>query len=191
MRDTDARDRGGHHRLHLHRAEDHEGSLAETSSPTATRISITVPGIGAPTEPSRGRIRLFARLHLGLSGAIAHLHAARLAVELEEDVAVAVFVEGAHRGELDDERLALLDLDGELVADLGRGEEVAGGDDRDVGVLIAGSCGTPRRPSGRGRAHHVLLADGGSVFVAQLLGEVVEVARREGGAGAVRPSSAP
>ena len=57
-------------------------------------------------------------LFVGLERPIAHVDAARLAVELEEDRAAAVGMRIADGQELDDQRLARLDLDGDFLARL-------------------------------------------------------------------------
>ena len=51
----------GHDLLHLHRLEHDERLVRRRASPSATRTSITVPGIGAVTRPSAASVCRYAR----------------------------------------------------------------------------------------------------------------------------------
>ena len=75
------------------------------------------------------------------------LDLAGLAVQLEEDRPLAVGVRLADGQELDDQRLARLDLDEVLLARLGAEEEDRRGQDRRVGVrpLVRGEVGEDAR----------------------------------------------
>ena len=79
--------------------------------------------------------------------AVEDLDLARLAVELEEDRALAVGVRLAHGQQLDDQGLARLDLDLDLLARLGPEEEDRRGQDRGVGIgpLVGGQIGEDAR----------------------------------------------
>ncbi len=65
------------------------------------------------------------------------MHLARFAVELEIDVAGAVFLQPADGIELDDQRFARLDIDAHLVADFQPVEEDRRRQERGVAVLLA------------------------------------------------------
>ena len=83
---------------------------------------------------------------VGLQRLVDDGHIARLAVELEEDGARAVGMRLADRQELDDQRLARLDLDRDFLARLQAVEEDRRRQDAGVGVRLAGARRTPRRP---------------------------------------------
>ena len=84
------------------------------------------------------RFGLAAGLAVGCAmGAVRHLGSARLAVDLEEDGDHALFVDLADGKAADDQRLALFDVDEDLVLDvhaveIGRRRQHA---DRPVGLL--------------------------------------------------------
>ncbi len=93
------------------------------------RWTTTLPGMGAPTEPGSSVARSLRSDDVG-GRVVAHPHLPRLTVELEVHDAVTGGVELADRRQHDDEGLAPLDVDGELLADPERGEEGARRQDR-------------------------------------------------------------
>ncbi len=98
---------------------DRSTSPALTAWPAATASVETTPGIGAPTCASlpASALRRALRRRRAMR-AVRHLDAARLAVELEEHRDHALLVDLADRQAADDQRLALLDVDEDLVLGL-------------------------------------------------------------------------
>ena len=93
------------------------------SGPAVTATEATTPGIGAPTWAGLPVLRLGLGGRLGLDRAVRHPDHARLAVQLEEHLDLAVLGRLAHRLQADFQRLAGVDLDRDLLARLHAVEE--------------------------------------------------------------------
>ena len=114
-----------------------------TASPATTATPTTRPGSGAADLVRVGRVGLGGLADGRGERAVDDLDLAGLAVQLEEDGPLAVGVRLADGQELDDQRLARLDLDEVLGARLGAEEEDRRRQDRRVGVrpLVGGEVG--------------------------------------------------
>ena len=138
--DNDALDVTRHRRgdcaLHLHGAQDTD-RVALLDLLTLLDAHLNNNTAHGRTQASRVVRRLLAGY--GLDGRVLVLDGdgANLAVNLEPDVALSLaFNDRADSHEADDEHLALLDRDLHLLADVGAREEVAGGHDGEVTVLL-------------------------------------------------------
>ena len=121
------------------------------------------------------RLRLGVRPHLRGQRAVQHHHLARLAVQLEEHLPPAVLVRVAHRQELDDQRLARLDVHADLLAGLHAEEERGRRQHAGVGVfvLVGGELGEDARVEQV--RHHLALADGALELLLQLFARGGEI----------------
>jgi hypothetical protein len=105
---------------------------------------------------------------------------ADLSVQLEEDFTLAsVLTERADCQELQDEDLALLELDVELLANLRLGQEVASGQHREVTELVCPLLVVLKHLGVHDVGSNISLRDGGAILLREVLLDLGEVDRLE------------
>ena len=134
---------------------------------------------------ARVRFRPAAHDALSCQRLVEDQHFARLAVQFEEHQPPAVFVRVADRQELDDQRLARLDIDAGFLARLHAVEEHVGRQNARVRIvaLMFGEIGEHARIEQIGQ--HVAIGGRELGFLFEFLARFGEIGRRQVGAGPI------